>query len=586
MTEDNKLLSDEERTFRDIAEQIPVVVSELDFNMKFTYSNKKGLDLFGYTREEIAKGLHAFNLFADQNLVRNNFARVLSEEMPGQREYLCKKKDGSELFMQVNSMVIFKDNKPIGMRTFLADITELKKTEQMLKLSEEKFRSIYEESPIGIGIFQQNGSVINLNKSLKRLLYQMKIDCDEKLDLSVISEKLKVSFTNNNNTSGISSLSSIHSQFHFKWYINFINTSEQQQSLIIFQLEDITEKTITEENRIRSAEKNAEDARKTVNFLRRKVLSQNSFNKIITQNHKMKELIRKIDTVADINTNVLIIGESGTGKEVIARTIHETSCRKDKPFVAINCGAIPDTLLESELFGYEPGAFTDAKSQKIGKFELADGGTLFLDEIGDITPAMQVKLLRVLQERVIEPLGSNKYKKIDVRIITATNKNLQALIDNGTFRKDLYYRIKVVQLNIPPLRERRCDIPLLCAYFLEKFSAIYDKDIYSVSDAVLQRLLSYSFPGNIRELENVLEHAFIFCRTLNIELVDLPEEFKSDESLPIVINDESSLKMKVSEEKNIQNALILCKGNITAAAKKLGIHKSTLHRKINKFQTD
>jgi transcriptional regulator with PAS, ATPase and Fis domain len=222
----------------------------------------------------------------------------------------------------------------------------------------------------------------------------------------------------------------------------------------------------------------------------------------------------------------LIQGASGTGKELFARAIHSLSRRKDHPFVAINCGALPDTLLESELFGYKAGAFTDARRDKPGRFALAQKGTIFLDEIGDISPAMQTRLLRVLQERVYEPLGSVESVATDVRVLAATHQDLGELVQVGRFREDLFYRIHVVRLELPRLCQRREDIPLLTDHFIAKFNRLQGKDVVGVADDVLARLMEYDFPGNVRELENVIEHAFVLCRSGLIQIQHLPAQVR------------------------------------------------------------
>jgi transcriptional regulator with PAS, ATPase and Fis domain len=230
--------------------------------------------------------------------------------------------------------------------------------------------------------------------------------------------------------------------------------------------------------------------------------------------------------LADSESTVLVEGASGTGKELFARAIHSLSRRKARPFVAINCGALPDTLLESELFGYKAGAFTDARRDKPGRFALAEGGTIFLDEIGDISPAMQTRLLRVLQERVFEPLGSVQPVATDVRVLAATHQDLAGLVQAGTFREDLFYRIHVVRLVLPRLRERREDVPLLIEHFITKFNRLQGKDVVGVADEVLARLMEYDFPGNVRELENIIEHAFVLCRSGLIQLSHLPAQVR------------------------------------------------------------
>jgi transcriptional regulator with PAS, ATPase and Fis domain len=255
------------------------------------------------------------------------------------------------------------------------------------------------------------------------------------------------------------------------------------------------------------------------------------------------------------------------------------SLRRDGPFVTVNSGALPDTLLESELFGYKAGAFTDAKKDKPGRFMLAQGGTIFLDEIGDISSALQVRLLRVLQDRTFEPLGAVKSEKTDVRVIAATNKNLKKLVKKGNFREDLYYRINIVQLVLPPLRERKEDIPLLVDHFIKNFNSIQNKDILGISDEALACLMSYDYPGNIRELENIIERSFILCKTRMIQRGHLPE--------PLCDSDESgysrhpeTVTFRDMEAIFLTNALRRNGWNRIKTAKELGIHKSTLYRKI------
>jgi transcriptional regulator with PAS, ATPase and Fis domain len=283
--------------------------------------------------------------------------------------------------------------------------------------------------------------------------------------------------------------------------------------------------------------------------------------------------------VAESDSTVLIEGASGTGKELFARAIHQLSQRRAKKCVALNCGALPDTLLESELFGYKAGAFTDARKDKPGRFAIAEGGTVFLDEIGDISPAMQTRLLRVLQERVYEPLGGIEPVRCDVRVIAASNRSLAALVKDGKFREDLYYRVHVVRLELPPLRERREDLPLLIDHFIARLNRLKGRDIAGVSNTALARLMEYDFPGNVRELENILEHAFVLCRGGLIELAHLPPQVRgSEEGLPSRLP--SGLTLAAMEELLIRDALRRSNGNRAAAARELRIDVSTLFRKL------
>lgn len=323
-----------------------------------------------------------------------------------------------------------------------------------------------------------------------------------------------------------------------------------------------------------------------VTELRKQLNRQYTFGEIVSKSASMQRIFSILPEIAHSESNVLILGESGTGKEIMARAIYDASGRNNKPFIAVNCGALPETLLESELFGYKAGAFTDAKKDKEGRFAAAENGTLFLDEIGDIPASLQVKLLRVLQEKVYEPLGSNKPVHADVRIIAATNRDLQALVKEGLFREDLFYRLNVVKILLPPLRERMEDIPMLVEHFVKKFSAQQGKDIIGVSDAALNILMHYDYPGNIRELENIMEYAFILCQGGFIQPEHLPEPFspseKIEETGAFIPGKAQSLED--IEKAAIYQALERNKWKKLATCRELGISKDTLRRKIHRYK--
>ncbi|MDO9631296.1 MAG: sigma 54-interacting transcriptional regulator, partial [Humidesulfovibrio sp.] len=284
--------------------------------------------------------------------------------------------------------------------------------------------------------------------------------------------------------------------------------------------------------------------------------------------------------IAASGSTVLILGESGTGKELVARAIHNLSPRSGKPFVAVNCGALPENLLESELFGHKAGAFTDAKKDKPGRFQAADGGTLFLDEIGDMPLPLQVKILRALQERVIEPLGAVAGVPVNVRIIAATNRELEGMVAQQTFRSDLYYRLNVVRLALPALRERPEDIPLLAEHFVARQNAQHGKDILGLAPEVLQRLMRHSFPGNVRELENIIEYAFILCPGGFIRSEHLPESLAPQEDAAQA----APLCGSLDEIKRraAADALARNNGRAMAACRELGVSKDTLRRILGK----
>lgn len=317
--------------------------------------------------------------------------------------------------------------------------------------------------------------------------------------------------------------------------------------------------------------------------LRQELAGRYRVGQMSSSSDLMQRIFAIVPAVAASSSTVLIQGETGTGKELVARAIHEMSSRSKKPFIAVNCGALPDTLLESELFGYKAGAFTGATKDKPGRFALADGGTLFLDEIGEISPALQVRLLRVLQEHVYEPLGAVKTEKSDVRVIAATHRDLQERSRSGEFREDLYYRINVVRLELPPLRERKVDIPLLAQQFITRFNHLQGKSITALTPKALSLLMAHDWPGNVRELENVIERAFILCRSGMIDLPHLPQEFTRGTQGRSGGQHDWDAARASFDAQAIMAALERSGGNRQAAADELGMHKSTLFRKIRQL---
>ncbi len=307
-------------------------------------------------------------------------------------------------------------------------------------------------------------------------------------------------------------------------------------------------------------------------------------DRIISKSPEMENLVNMAGRIASSRATVLIQGESGTGKELLARLIHNLSPRSERPIIAVNCGAIPETLLEAELFGHEKGAFTGAAGRRIGRFEEADGSTLFLDEIGELSPPVQVKLLRFLQEREFQRLGGNQTIRADVRVISATNSDLESKVREGAFREDLYYRLNVVVMSIPPLRERKADIPPLVDYFLKRYARENGKDVDGLSHEARDLILKYDYPGNVRELENIIERAVVICRGRIITVEDLP--FRARPTLPEV-KKQGGHMMKESiealEHRLIGEAMQEAQGNQTRAAELLGISERMLRYKLKKY---
>ncbi|MEI6314467.1 MAG: sigma-54 dependent transcriptional regulator [Syntrophus sp. (in: bacteria)] len=330
--------------------------------------------------------------------------------------------------------------------------------------------------------------------------------------------------------------------------------------------------------------------------LRRELGHAYSFDKIIGKSKVMTKVFTQIEKVLNNNINIFINGESGTGKELVARAIHYHGARKGGPFEAVNCGAIPENLQESEFFGHQKGAFTGATQSQIGKIEMAKGGTLFLDEVGEMTPALQIKLLRFLQDKTFEPVGGRNKIKIDVRIISATNKNLEKEVEKGRFREDLFYRLVVFPITIPPLRERKEDIPAMINHFLRKYEKETGKEIRLIDHRAMEAIVNYEWPGNVRELENVIYRAMVICEAEKLDLSCLPPQLTQvlrrtnmESAAPTRTNTEDLqsvpeiLSMEELEKKAMLQALVGTQGNLTMAAKQLGMGRATFYRKIDKY---
>ena len=317
---------------------------------------------------------------------------------------------------------------------------------------------------------------------------------------------------------------------------------------------------------------------------------------VVGHDHQMLKVFDLVEAVADSRTTVLMTGESGTGKSLLARAIHRRSPRRDKPFIEVSCGALPETLLESELFGHIKGAFTGAIADKMGRFMAADGGTIFLDEINSASPAFQVKLLRVLQERAFEPVGSDQTKTVDTRVILATNVELTQLVTEQKFRQDLYYRINVLNVKLPGLRDRLGDIPLVANHFLRRFLQDTSREILGFTDAAMAALQRYNWPGNVRELENAVERAVVLCRRPQIDVEDLPETVQFHTTRPALSMVEGGgefdqpmpleAAMEGPERRIIERALKRNEWNRQATAAELDINRTTLYKKMRKYQLD
>jgi len=589
-----KELIESQRRFRETAELLPGIICEFDMDLRFTYVNKIGLSVFGYQPDDVGSGFVLASLVHadDRERALENIKRIIGGEQIRPQEYRLVHKDGTVRDYYATSSRIMKDGAIMGIRSCVLDLSERKRMERLLAESEERMRAMFAASPIGIAVFNDGGKAIDINASFRAMFgLDEAVSCND-LAFSLFEhvDDIKNSKSRLIKTGGMNFESKNDFRFvknggvyevvytgnrWLDWYVTPIGAHADTAEMFLVQVQDITERKRSEENRLT-------EANRLVEGLRKEIFRNARFHNMVSRSPDMQKIFDILPEVAQTPTTVLITGESGTGKELIARSIHELSERKQKPFLAVNCGALPENLMESELFGYKAGAFTDAKKDKPGKFALAGGGTIFLDEIGDISPAMQVKLLRVLQEKTFEPLGATNTVSADVRIITATNKNLPEMVKTGQFREDFYYRIKVLNISLPPLRSRKGDIPLLCEHFISLFNARYKKNIKELSGQALDLLLAHDYPGNIRELENILEHAFIFCKSDTIEPMHLPPEITSALT-PCRDSDNQFAgiqNFKDLERVYLMNVLKEVGGSRLKAAAKLGIHKATLFRKI------
>jgi PAS domain S-box-containing protein len=585
-----------ERRFRDTAELLPGIICEWDNSMKLTYTNIKGLETFHLTQEDFKRGFYLFDLInpADHERAKKDISNIYHGDYGTPREYSVTRKDGGNVHLLVNGSPVMHGDTITGIRMCIINISDRVVAEQKLRESEKRFKSIVSWSPIGIALCDGKGALTEMNGAFCDLFGIPPHAAPAEVPFSVFDAILLPrekqgrldkgdSVEHETRMSVTAKQGKNDGERYFTWNITPLEKAPGAQELFLVQVHDVSEKKKADESRIRQAQKETEEARNVIVNLRKEIMDRATFHNMVSRSPLMKEIFTILPEVAQTPATVLVTGESGTGKELVARSLHELGPRKNKPFVAINCSALPDNLLESELFGYKAGAFTDAKKDKPGMFSRANGGTVFLDEIGDISPAMQVKLLRVLQEKTFEPLGATDQVKVDVRIVAATNKDLPGMVKKGEFREDLFYRINVLTVKLPPLRDRRCDIPLLSDHFIERFNTRYNKQIKAVSQEALNALLAHDFPGNIRELENTIEHAFIFCKDSVIGPTHLPQQFRSGSGTAALQSLSHIKDFDELEKLYLQGILAETGGSKIKAAKKLGVHKATLFRKCKKL---
>jgi PAS domain S-box-containing protein len=585
-------LRESEEKFRNLAEQSPNMIF-INKSGKVVYVNEKSADTMGYRKEEFYSPDFEFVSLIDpeyKDLIKSNFKKHMSGEDMEPYEYRLIAKDGKQIDALINTKLIEYegDRAILGIVT---DISEQRKAQEWLRESEEHFRSLVTAASDCISMTDLEGNLLFVNDAGASLLGFD--DSDEiigKNTFEFISEESMEAAKKVRDVTlekeGVqhkeySIVRKDGQKIPIEISTSLIKDAEGRPFRIMAISRDITERKQAESD-LRKALSDIEALKEQLYeeniYLREEIKLEKEHEEFIGQSHAIKSVLAKAEQVAGTDSTVLILGETGTGKELLAHTIHKLSTRKDRPLVKVNCAALPPTLIESELFGHEKGAFTGALSKQVGRFEVANGGTLFLDEISELSPELQVKLLRVLQEGQFERVGSSQTIKVDVRIITATNQDIAKAVQDGNFRKDLYYRLNVFPITVPPLRHRIGDIPLLAWSFVKEYEKKMGKRIESIPPVTMKELQSYDWPGNIRELRNAIERAMILTKgcKLKVDLQRIVEEMPKPQAKKL----EDMERQHIVETLNKTNWRI---SGENGAADALGLKPTTLHSKMAKL---
>ena len=553
-----------------IIEEIEDGYAAVDLEGNLTDVNQALCNIWGYSRDEMVGFNH--RKFVSDEQARQNYRVYNQVFRTGNpiKSYVYEgiRKDGSKRLVDV-SISLIKDHsgEPTGFRGIYRDITERKKAQDQLAAQKGRLEAIFGSVNEGIITVDPDMNIIEINQAARET-------CGLASDLKIGQSFPGIQDYCNNACRDVF-LEALQKKTSIKEYsIDCSRKNQLSKNLILSSaplLNDDKEHmgailVIRDVTRIRDLE--------------RQLINRHQYHNIIGKNKKMQEIYSLLDDLASLDTTVLITGENGTGKEVIAKALHFSGNRAFKPIVTVNCSALAENLLESELFGHVKGAFTGAVKDREGRFKTADRGTILLDEIGDISPRIQLKLLRVLQEKEFEPVGSSKSVQVDVRLIACTNRDLKELVDQGEFREDLYYRLKVIEIKIPPLRDRKDDIPLLFEHFRKKYNQAFDKRIENTEDAVMKVLMNHQWPGNVRELEHAVERAFILCHEDAIRLDHLPPEVSQD----VMSQISKPLPNSTDDSAALLAALQKTGWNKARAARLMGISRQTVYRKISQHQ--
>lgn len=547
-------------------------VAELDLKGNITFVNNGAAKIWGGSVER-GTGLN-YRSYLDEegaNTVFKAYNKVFRSGIPGKFSYEIIRRDGIRRIIEDSvSLIRTAEGKITGFRAVSRDITDRKETEKELAEHRTRLEAIFASVKDGIVTVNPELKIIETNKSTENI-------CGIAVK-EAAGEVFSQCFSQCSKSCSEVLRQTLEKKMTIKEYrIECGHQQRHQQTVSVTSspLLDPTGKFMGAVLVIRDIT--------LLRDLERELRERNQFQNLIGRSKKMQDIYRLLEDLANLETTVLITGESGTGKELVARALHYSGQRAFQPFVTVNCSALTESLLESELFGHVKGAFTGAIKDKQGRFQAANGGTILLDEIGDISPLIQLKLLRVLQEKEFERVGESTPQKADVRVIACTNKDLKEKVKRGEFRQDLYYRLKVVEVSLPPLRDRLEDLPLLADHFRRSFNERFKKNIEGISSEALSRFMNYPWPGNVRELEHVMEHAFVLCHGGVITLEHLPAEIRDYEKTEKTAIPKIRAKGSNGDEE-ILNALNKVRWNKTKAARLLGISRRTIYRKIDLYQ--
>ena len=573
----------------------------LDIEGRGTFVNPAAIAMTGWTEEDvIGQPLHAQHHHSKANgdhYPKRDcpiYAALNDGEIHHVTDEVFWRKDGSHFSVHYTSTPILENDSIVGAVVIFQDVSKLKQAESELAILQRHSELVLSAAGEGICGFDCKGLVTFINPAAAAMLSWP----EQNLSDQSIHNIFGINDPNAKEYCPVHNIMQGKKRFQANdklfWRqdgsnfpVDFVSTPimEENQLLgVVVVFSDISERKLSEQ-KLKQAHSEIEQLKNRLqaenNYLQEQVNLNHNFEEILGQSETLKTVLHQVEQVAPTETSVLILGETGTGKELIARALHNLSLRKERPLVKVNCAALPGNLIESELFGHEKGSFTGATSRRIGRFELADKGTIFLDEIGELPLELQAKLLRVLQEGEIERLGDSKTIKINVRIITATHRDLKLMIEQGSFREDLFYRLSVFPLTLPPLRERKNDISLLVHYFVNKYATKMSKQINTISQTIMDKLQNYPWPGNVRELENVIERAVILSpnKSLHIPELQAPGKNHSSES-------DKLLALTAMEKAHIIKVLKATEWKISGeqgAAEILEMHPNTLRSRMNKL---